>query len=297
MPNDVLQMVIDMLQANPLHADTSFPAQRAHLDAQAGSAPLVDGTRCEPVIANGVACEWVTAPGARPDVVVLYLHGGGYCIGSVISHRGHASRMSSQCRARVLNVDYRLAPESPFPAALDDAAAAFHWLRAEGVAAARIVIAGDSAGGGLTLATLIALRDAGEPLPAAGVCISPWTDLAMSGESMITKDAVDPMCRRATLGPLAAAYLAGQDARTPLASPLYADSRGLPPLLLHVGTRETLLDDALRFAARATAAGVSVTCEAWPDMIHVWHMFAPLLREADAALEKIGAFVKTRVGE
>ena len=130
MPNETLQMLIDMLQANGPHDDPSFAAQRARLDEQAGGAPLVDGTRCEAVRANGVACEWVTAPGARPDVVVLYLHGGGYCIGSVISHRGHASRMSSYCRARVLNVDYRLAPEVPFPAALDDAVAAFHWLRA-----------------------------------------------------------------------------------------------------------------------------------------------------------------------
>lgn len=296
MPSEQLEMIVAMLSSGgPFTPGASFAEQRANLDAQAGAAPLADGTVVEPTNAGGVPAEWLTAPGARDDAAMLYLHGGGYCVGSVVSHRGHASRLSAACGLRVLNLGYRLAPEHPFPAAIDDAVAAYRWLRSRGVAANRIVIAGDSAGGGLTLATLLALRDAREPLPAAGVCISPWTDLALTGATMDTKDAEDPMCHRVTLAPMAAAYLGDADARTPLASPLYADPRGLPPLLIHVGTRETLLDDSLRLADGARRAGVDVTCEAWEEMIHVFHAFAPLLPEADQAIAKVAEFVRARI--
>lgn len=296
MPSEQLQMVCDMLRAVPLLNTGSFADQRRQLDEQSGAAPPIEGTQCTPVVANGVRAEWLAAPAARPDAAIMYLHGGGYCIGSLVSHRPHASRLSSLCGVRVLNVDYRLAPEAPFPAAVEDGVEAYRWLRGQGIAPEKIVIAGDSAGGGLTLSTLLALRDAGEPLPAAGVCISPWTDLALTGETMTTNDAVDPMCHRPSLQAMAAAYLGLTDPRTPLASPLYADPTGLPPLLIHVGTSETLLDDALRFSAKAERAGVAVTCEPWPEMIHVWHLFSPLLPEADAALAKIATFVKARIG-
>jgi acetyl esterase/lipase len=178
---------------------------------------------------------------------------------------------------------------------VDDATAVYRWLLAHGTASETIVIAGDSAGGGLTMATLVALRDAGDPLPAAGVCLSPWVDLACSGESMHTKAAVDPMVQRDRLLRMAEAYLGGGDARAPLASPLYADLRGLPPLLVQVGTRETLLDDATRLTARARAAGVDVVLEPWDDMIHVWQAFAPLLPEADRAVARIGEWVRGRM--
>jgi acetyl esterase/lipase len=241
-----------------------------------------------------VPAEWVVAPGADARRVILYLHGGGYTIGSINTHRELAARLSRAAAARVLVIDYRLAPEHPHPAAVDDATAAYRWLLANGVDPARIVVAGDSAGGGLTVATLVALRDAHTPLPAAGVCLSPWVDLEGSGESMTTKAAVDPMVQRDGLLKMAAAYLAGQDARTPLAAPLYANLSGLPPLLIQVGTAETLLDDSTRLAERARKAGVNVTLDPWEDMIHVFQAFATYLPEARQAIDRIGEFVKQR---
>jgi acetyl esterase/lipase len=223
---------------------------------------------------------------------MLYLHGGGYVIGSLTTHRGLAGRLSQAAKARVLLIDYRLAPEHPFPAAVEDATAAYRWLLAHGCTPARLAIAGDSAGGGLTVATLVALRDAGQPLPAAGVCLSPWTDLEGLGESVTSKASADPIVQKEMLLRLASCYLGDADPRTPLAAPLYADLRGLPPLLVQVGTAEILLDDALRLAERAKAAGVAVTLEAWDDMIHVWQLFAPLLPEGQQAIARIGEFVQ-----
>jgi acetyl esterase/lipase len=189
-------------------------------------------------------------------------------------------------------VEYRLAPEHPFPAAVEDATAAYRWLLASGVRPAGIAIAGDSAGGGLTLATLVALRDAGDPLPAAAVCLSPWVDLEGIGDSMATKAAADPFVRKEMIQFMAQQYLGERSLRTPLAAPLYADLHGLPPLLIQVGTAETLLDDSTRIAERARAAGVSVTLDTWDNMIHVWQLFAPMLPEGQQAIERIGAFIR-----
>ena len=247
------------------------------------------------VDAGGVPAAWVEAPGADAGRVMLYLHGGGYVIGSIDTHRELAGRLSQAAAARVLILDYRLAPEHPYPAAVEDAAAAYRWLLADGGAVpARTVIAGDSAGGGLTVAAMLALRDAGDPLPAAGVCLSPWVDMEGIGASMTAKVDVDPMVRREGLVRMAGLYLNGADPRTPLAAPLYADLSGLPPLLIHVGTAETLLDDATRLSERARAAGVDVTLESWDDMIHVWHLFAPLLPEGQQAVERVGDYVRQR---
>jgi acetyl esterase/lipase len=223
---------------------------------------------------------------------MLYLHGGGYAIGSIVTHRGLAGRLSQAAAARVLLVDYRLAPEHPFPAAVNDATGAYRWLLAQGIDPARLIIAGDSAGGGLTIAALVAVRDAGMPLPAAAVCLSPWVDLEGSGDSVTTKATADPLVQKAGLLQLAAWYLAGANPRTPLAAPLYADLRDLPPLLIQVGTAEILLDDATRLAEKAIAAGVKVTLEPWEDMIHVWQLFAPMLPEGQKAIERIGVFVQ-----
>jgi len=254
--------------------------------------PPPDDVTTSAVHAGGVPAEWVVAPGADPQRVILYLHGGGYVIGSLATHRGLAGRLSGAAAARVLLIDYRLAPEHPFPAAVEDATAAYRWLLTTGIRPARIAIAGDSAGGGLTVATLVALRDAGEPLPAAGVCLSPWTDLEGTGDSVTTKASADPLVQKEMLLQLARWYLGGAHPRTPLAAPLYADLHGLPPLLIQVGTAEILLDDATRLADRARAAGVEVSLEAWEDMIHVWQLFAPMLREGQQAIERIGAFVQ-----
>ncbi len=226
---------------------------------------------------------------------MLYLHGGGYVIGSPRSHRHLAAAIATAAGSSALLLEYRCAPEAPFPAAVDDAVAAYRWLLDQGVSAGGIAIAGDSAGGGLTVATLLALRDAGLALPAAGVCISPWVDLTCSGASYATKAVADPIVKRAGVDEMARAYLGAADRRTPLASPLFADLRGLPPLLIQVGSEEVLLDDSVQLAERARAAGVDTTLEVWDQMIHVWHWFLPLLDEAEEAVAAVGRFAGARM--
>ena len=256
--------------------------------------PTPPDVKVEHVGAPTVPAEWLTPPGARADAAVLYLHGGGYVIGSPRSHRHLAAAVGAAARMCVLLPDYRLAPEHPFPAAVDDAVAAYRWLMDRTIAPARIVIAGDSAGGGLTVAMLLALRDAGVPLPAAGVCISPWVDLTCSGGSYRTRAEADPIVKGESVGQMATAYLAGKDAKTPLASPLFADLRGLPPLLIHVGDDEVLLDDAVQLAERTRKAGVDATLDVWDQMVHVWHWFFPMLDEGQQAFDRIGEFVTAR---
>jgi monoterpene epsilon-lactone hydrolase len=292
MASNELQMVIDMLRSTPNMADLSIEEQRAQMETGFTQFQLPMDVRCDSVDAGGVPAEWITTPGVVAERVIYYLHGGGYVLGSINTHREMVSRLSRAANARVLIIDYRLAPENPFPAALDDSVAAYRWLLSVGVAPARLVIAGDSAGGGLTVATLVALRDAGEPLPRTGVCLSPWVDLECLGESMATKAGIDPMVTRDSVLMLAKAYLGDANPRTPLASPLYADLAGLPPLLIQVGTTEALFDDAKRLADRARAAGVDVTLEPWDDMVHVWHLFAAILPEGQQAIDRIGKFIR-----
>lgn len=292
MPSRELNALIHMLTSRPLPADLTLAERRQGFEALAAKFPLAPDTLCADVEAAGVPASWITAPHARAECVVLYLHGGGYVIGSRTTHRDLAGRLSRAAAARVLLLDYRLAPEHPYPAAVDDTVAAYRWLLRQGVDPARLVIAGDSAGGGLTVAALVALRDAGDPLPAAGVCLSPWIDLEGLGDSMTGKASVDPIVQLPGLQWFAGQYLNGADPRSPLAAPLYADLHGLPPLLVHVGTAETLLDDATRLATRAEAAGVPVTLEAWEEMIHVWHLFAAMLPEGQQAIERVGAYIQ-----
>ena len=292
MSQQQLQQIIQMLKAQPIGGHPTVQAMRENFEQMTTLFPVAADVKCEPVNAGGVKSEWVTAPGADAGRAVLYLHGGGYVIGSINTHRDLASRISRATKARVLLIDYRLAPEHPFPAAVEDSVAAYRWMLAQGLKPSRIAVAGDSAGGGLTVATLVAIRDAKLASPAAGVCLSPWIDLEGIGDSMKSKAAADPMVQREGLVEMAAHYLNGQDARTPLAAPLYADLAGLPPLLVQVGTAETLLDDSTRLAERARKAGVKVTLEAHEDMIHVFQVFAPMLDEAQQAIDKIGEFVR-----
>jgi epsilon-lactone hydrolase len=298
MASEQLTMVVNMLRSGALGVSPESPIEqlRAGMESMAGMFTVPADVTCERVDAGGVPAEWIVAPEARRARVILYLHGGGYVMGSIKTHRALAVDLSRAAAARVLLIDYRLAPEHPFPAAVDDATAAYRWLLAHGVQPARLAIAGDSAGGGLTVATLVALRDAGTAMPAAGVCLSPWVDLEGIGESMTSKAAVDPMVQRDGLKRMASFYLGGHDPRTPLAAPLYADLSGLPPLLIQVGTAETLRDDSTRLAERARKAGVAVELEEWEDMIHVFQAFAMLLPEGRQAIEKIGAFVRERTG-
>ena len=248
------------------------------------------------VNAGGVTAEWVTAEGASDSRVVLYFHGGGYIIGSPRTHRAMMAHLSRDAASRVLALDYRLAPEHPFPAPVEDSVAAYRWLLNEGFDPARIALGGDSAGGGLTVAALVQIRYLGLPMPAAGVCVSPWVDMEGLGESMETRAEADPMVNKENLMVSAKTYLGGADSRAPLAAPLYADLRGLPPLLIQVGDAETLLDDSTRLAGVAREAGVEVEMDVWDDMIHVWHVFAPILPEGKQAIKQAGDFIKKHTG-
>jgi monoterpene epsilon-lactone hydrolase len=292
MASKELQMIIDAFRSRPNMADLSIEEQRAQMEVGFTQFKVPADVHCDPVDAGGVPAEWITTPGVVAERVIYYLHGGGYVIGSINTHREMVSRLSRAANARVLVIDYRLAPENPFPAAVDDSIAAYRWLLSVGVDPARLVIAGESAGGGLTVATLVALRDAGEPLPRAGICLSPWVDMECLGESVFAKAETDPVGTRDGVLAYAKAYLGDTDPRTPLASPLYADLTGLPPMLIQVGTAEILFDDAMRLAGRARATGVDVILEPWDDMIHMWHFFAAILPEGQQAIERIGEFIR-----
>src|SRR5271170_614959 len=233
---------------------------RAAMAAAFSAFPSAGEVKCEPVNANGVKAEWITATNAAPDRVILYLHGGGDVMGSIDTHRELVARLSKAAQARGLVLDYRLAPENPFPAAVDDSIAAYRWLLAQGYKPGRIVVAGDSAGGGLTVATLLAARDLGLPAPAAGVCISPWVDFEAEGESMTSRASRDPLVSRAMILQIARMYVGENgNLREPLAAPINASLSNLPPLFIQVGDAETLLDDSTRLADRAKQAGVDVT--------------------------------------
>ncbi len=296
MPSAEHEMVADLLRA--ARADEppeGLPLElsRANMDQLADILPMpadVDVTAAE---VGGVAAEWVVAAGADDDRALLYLHGGAYTRGSVRSHRSFCGRLSVDTKARVLALDYRLAPEHPHPAAVDDATAGYRWLLDEGFDPQRLVVAGDSAGGGLTAALLLALGAEGDPRPAGAVLLSPWVDLTLSGASMEERAAEDPICSPGSLARSAAWYAGGEDPACPLISPLFGDLTGLPPLLVLVGTAEVLLDDSLRFAAAADAVGVDLTLVVEEGLLHVWPLF-PGVPESDAAVAQIGEWVRKR---
>lgn len=265
---------------------------RSAMDAVGGRFP--EGVSGKPDTVGGVAGEWIATDQADNDSVVLYLHGGGYVAGSIDSHRNLTGNLAAAMGCRVFAADYRLAPEHPHPAQVNDAAAAYRSLIADhGIDPARIAIAGDSAGGGLTVATLVALRDAGDPQPAAAIAISPWIDLEATGESASTRAEADPMVSAGSLKLIGRLFL-GDNGRTddPLAAPLHADLVGLAPMLIQVGDAEVLLDDSTRLAAKVEAAGGEATLEVWDDMVHVWHGSAGFVPEADQAIARIAEFTR-----
>lgn len=255
----------------------------------------VDVETCE-LRAGGVPARWIAAPGSAADKLFLFFHGGGFQLGSVATHAALIARISEASGARGLGIDYRLAPEHRFPAQLEDAYAAYRWVLDQGYAPRRIALVGDSAGGGLCLSLMLRLRERGLPLPAAAVLMSPWTDMTASGESFESRKEADPIHQRAMIEALAKTYLGkGGDPKDPLASPLFADLAGLPPLLIQVGDREVVLDDARQLAERASAAGVANELQVWDGMIHVFQLFAADIPEAREAIADIGGFLRARL--
>ena len=288
--NPEITMLRTLLAASP--ANPSLQELRVLYDGLGEQFPTATDVVVTEDLGAGRPGEWTATPKAASDKVLLYLHGGGYVIGSILSHRHLACELGRAAGVRSFAVDYRLAPEHPFPAAVDDALAAYRYLLDAGFNPGHIAIAGDSAGGGLTVATLLAAKEAGLPQPACAVCISPWVDLEGLGASMVSKAQIDPMIQAEALKAWGALYLKGADAKTALAAPIYGDLTGLAPMLIQVGSSETLLDDSLRLASVAGAAEVAVSLEIWPEMIHVWHFFHPLLADARAAISKAGDFMR-----
>jgi len=276
----------------------SVAERRTAMERITGSAPPPDGVGVETVTLAGRPAERITPDGNHADSMVLYLHGGGYCSGSLDSHRQLASRIALAAASPVTLLDYRLAPEHPFPAAVTDATGAYRELLTLGTDPRRTAVAGDSAGGGLTVATLLALRSGGDPLPAAAVCLSPWADLTQSAPSYDALADRDPMVTRLGLDEMAQAYLGEADPRTELASPLFAADLGrLPPVLIEVGAHEVLLDDATGLADRIGAAGGSVTLTVWPELVHVFQAFpGDVIPEADESIAAIGSFLARHLG-
>ncbi len=286
-----IQAIRDLLSSKP--RPVGWAQRRARLDEVGAYWPVADDVELNPVDLDGVPGEWSMVPGTDPSRVLMFFHGGGYCSGSIRSHRRMATEAARAAGVRTLAVAYRLAPEHPFPAARDDALTAWHWLRRQGIDAAHIAVGGDSAGANLSVALINQLRADSEELPACAWLVSPWTDLTMSGSTMTTKDAVDPLMHKGYLQELANAYVpAGMESNDPRISVLYADLHGLPPALIQVGSEETLLDDASRFATAAGAADVPVTLEIWPHMIHAWHLWNAQLDAGRRALASAAAFIR-----
>ncbi len=266
--------------------------RRARLDALGQSYRVPADVQARPVQANGVQAEWTLTPGADPERVLLFLHGGGYMAGSLTSHRHLMAEAGRQLGARTLALHYRRAPENKYPAALEDTLAGYRFLLAEGVRPEHILLGGESAGGGLILQALLRLRDAGERLPGGAWFASPWIDLANRGSTMLSKAAADPMISKPYLDDLATQYLGDADPADPAVSPVQADLRGLPPMLIQVGSAETLLEDAVRLAEAAANADLRVSLQVWPRMIHAWHLFHQQLEEGRQSLAEVAAFAQ-----
>ncbi|MCW2930585.1 MAG: Esterase/lipase/thioesterase [Actinomycetia bacterium] len=286
------QALDELLRHGPLDVGGDIAEQRAIFHEMISAVPLPDDVSAKQGELGGVPVVTVETPGLDPSLVVLYFHGGAYALGSAPDSVGLAADVSRRVGARAISVDYRLAPEHPFPAAIDDAVAAYRALLEEGVPSERIAFVGESAGGGLVAATLVALKDTDLPQPSAAAVFSPWVDLTVSGASATGKAELDPALTPEALRIRARDYLGDRDTATPLASPVFADFTGLPPLLIQVGSHEILLDDAVRLAARAAEHDVPVELQVWPQVPHVFQGFAALLDEADRALNSAAAFIK-----
>src|ERR1044071_5633574 len=294
MAHSEIDSIRELLSSKP--RPVGWRERRKRLGAGGSVWPVADDVKTTSVDVNGVPGEWSIIPGSDPSRVLMFFHGGGYCSGSIVSHRRLVTEAGRAAGGRTLTIAYRLAPEHPFPAAYDDVLTAWRFLRDQNIVGAHIAIGGDSAGAGLTLALIGRLRDAQEELPGCAWLISPWTDLTMSGSTLSSKGAVDPLIHKQYLNELADAYLPpGMDRKDPRGSPLYANLKGFPPTLVQVGSAETLLEDATRFAAVAGAADVRVTLEIWPHMIHAWPLWNAHLEPGRWALANAGAFTREHI--
>lgn len=272
--------------------DTPFMERRKQAAEFEAAFVMPPGVEAEEGNLGGIGVEWIVPSGAERTPIVFHLHGGGYVLGTPAGSRPFTTELALRTNARIVSVDYRLAPEHPYPAAVDDAVAAYAALLGQGVPPQAIAVGGESAGGGLTIAMLLAARDRGLAMPACAFAVSPWTDVTCEADSFDTKASVDPLLTRRSLKQMGDAYIANGDGRAPYASPLYADLRGLPPLLIHVGSDEVLLDDSVLLHKRATTAGIDTTLNVADGMIHVWHMFHGMLPEGAAAIGEIAEFAK-----
>jgi epsilon-lactone hydrolase len=293
----LFRLVVKYFMSPKFSNSSTVQKQRKALERFSKFSILPGKTRIEPHLIGELAANWVSVGNTLEDFAILYLHGGAYNIGSLNTHRELAARISKASKIKTLLIDYRLAPEHPYPAAVEDAVLAYRWLLKNGYPSNNIVIAGDSAGGGLAIAALVKLRDLGEPLPAAAVCLSAWTDLELTGESMKTHIQKDPFLTPSWLQYMAKHYVADNDFRLPLISPIYADLAMLPPLLIQAGSDEILLSDSIRIAERARKAGIDTTLDVWENMWHVWHFFAGKMPEAKSAINRISNFIHENINK
>jgi monoterpene epsilon-lactone hydrolase len=287
----ILRLILGY-QTGKADKNVTLQQRRAALEVGSRRLPMPRGVDVQQITVGDVPAEWLRPADMANDRAILYLHGGAYTMGSCTTHRTLGARLAIASRTPALVPDYRTAPEHPYPAALHDCVAAYRGLVEYGIPPQRTVVAGDSAGGGLALALAVTLRDDGFPLPAAILCMSPWADLELTGQSLTTRAKVDPVCSLEESRFHAEQYVGNNDPRAPLISPIYADLHGLPPLLIHVGDREILLSDATRLAERAREDGVDVELKIWEGMWHVWHLFAAYVPEARRAVDEIGTFIR-----
>ncbi len=290
--NKVLKEIIAAKRKNPYTEDKSIKQLREETEVSGSKIPLPENTKIEKIMADGVYAEWITCGNVNAEKIFMFIHGGGYYRGSIASTRATVARISEQAGVRCLSIDYRLAPEHPFPAAIDDTYTVYNWIVKQGINPKNIIVSGQSAGGGLCLALLLKIKDDKGDQPLGAVAISPWTDLSQSGDTMKTNEDIDPIISKKYLDRMAGLYLKGSPFSLPLASPLFGDLSKLPPILIQVGTAETMLDDSKRFFEKAKKVNVDINIEIWKDMFHGWHGNAHILKDAELAIQSIGNFCK-----
>ena len=290
--NSILKKIIDEKLKNPYTENKTINQLREETATASTLIPLPENTKFKRILAGDVYAEWITCGDVDKDKTFMFIHGGGYYRGSIAATRATVARISAEAKVRCLSIEYRLAPEHPFPAAIDDTYTAYNWLIKEGLNPKNIIVSGQSAGGGLCLALLLKIKENNNIQPKGAVALSPWTDLSQSGKTMITNANIDPVISKKYLDRMANLYLYKTSSNTPLASPLYGDLTGLPPMLVQVGSAETMLDDSKRFIEKAKEAKVDVEIEVWKDMFHGWHGSAHILKDAEKAIKSIGLFCR-----